>query len=102
MLMGESTDKRTYRVLINGENFHLTTSGDRRKMGFFTTRYVEAVDPEEAERLALELIKSDPNLLGIMMYGGDDTPALCAEEIEEVSDGAFEPSAGYAFYSEGE
>jgi hypothetical protein len=100
--MGEPTSKKVYRVLINGENFHLTMSGETKKMGFFTTRHVEAVDPEEAERLAVELIKSDPNLLEIMMYGGDDVPVLCAEEIEEVSASTLEPSAGYAFYSEGE
>ena len=91
-----------YRVLINGENFHLTASGDMRKMGFYTTRHFEAVDPEEAERLAIKLIKNDFHLLGIMMDGDDDAPALRAEEIEEVTDGALRPSAGYAFYSEGE
>ena len=42
--------------------------------------------------------RNDPHLLGITMNGGDDSPVLYADEIEEISE--LEPAAGYAFYTE--
>jgi hypothetical protein len=49
-----------YQCFIRGENFPGTLIGDMEPVGFFTTRWVEASSPEEAEKLALELLRDDP------------------------------------------
>jgi hypothetical protein len=48
-----------YRCLIAGENFPRQTveTGHTELMGFFTTRWVEAASPEEAELKALAMMR---------------------------------------------
>ena len=94
----EDQDNRKYRVLINGENFLFEVDGKLQKTGFYTTRFVEARNPEEAEEIAIALIKEDPKLSGIVLNEGSDPAMLYAEEIEEVR--KLEQQLGYAFYSE--
>lgn len=98
--MSEKTNKRKYRVLIHGRNFLLSLDGKVRKTGFYTTRFVEAQDAERAEVAAIELIKSDPKLLDIVLNKREDGPVMNVEEIEEIK--TLRPQAGYAFYSEEE
>ncbi len=50
-----------FRCFIAGENFPgavVNRPGER--MGFYTTRVVEAVSPGDAERVALRLLRNDP------------------------------------------
>ena len=74
--------------------------GEHRKTGFYTTRFVEAEDAEQAEALAVELIKSDPKLSNIVLNKRGDSPRVYVEEIEEVK--RLRAQAGYAFYYEEE
>ena len=98
--MSEKNIKRKYRILVNGQNFLLEMDGENRKTGFYTTRFVEAQDAEQAEALAVELIKSDPKLSNIVLNKRGDSPRVYVEEIEEVK--RLRAQAGYAFYYEEE
>lgn len=50
-----------YRCLIEGENFPGSLLGKKRPVGFYTTRWIEASSPEEAEIAALEALRQEPN-----------------------------------------
>lgn len=49
-----------YRCLIRGENFPGMVIGKNGLVGFFTTRWVEALDEVSAEHLALQGLKKEP------------------------------------------
>jgi hypothetical protein len=51
-----------YRAFIRGDNFVLEIESEAASYGFYTTRFVEADDPEGAEELAVGLIRGDPKL----------------------------------------
>ena len=51
-----------YRVMIRGENFFLDLNEGVKRYGFYTPRFVEAHDPEDAERQAVERIRNDAEL----------------------------------------
>jgi hypothetical protein len=91
-----SDRKICYRVLLNGRNFTLKVDGHPERMGFYTTRFVEASGTEEAENRAVELIRDDPTLRDVVLNPRDDPPMVFVDEIEEVS--ALRPAAGYTFY----
>jgi len=38
-----------YQVMLEGKNFLLNMEGSIKKYGFYTTRYLEANDPEDAK-----------------------------------------------------
>ena len=93
-----------YRVLINGQNLLLNLDGSPRKLGFYTTRFVDARNPEEAEDVAVELIREDAALKGNVLNGRDDPPMLYADEVEEigVSDDDDSLGTGFSWYAEPE
>src|SRR3546814_4101780 len=51
-----------FRCIICGENFPGTLLGQEELVGFYTTRFVEADSPEQAEIMAIELLRNDPSL----------------------------------------
>ncbi len=51
-----------FRCLIEGENFPGSMIGKTAPVGFYTTRWVSASSPEEAEIVALEALRLEPNL----------------------------------------
>ncbi len=85
-----------YRVLVNGENFLMTVDGKPEKLGFYTTRFVEASNETEAETAAVSALRQDEQLQGTVLNIADDPPLLYADEIEQVS--ALEKAQGFAFY----
>jgi hypothetical protein len=86
----------TYRVLLNGENFRFEQGGKR--IGFYTTRFVQASSPEEAELAAVQELRNEPKLANAVKDPA--APAmLYAEEIVEVEpDSVPETELGLAFY----
>ena len=93
-----------YQVYINGENFLMMNEGSKKTMGFYTTRWVEALSPKEAEIKAIELIKNDQDLKAATCNEKHDQPMLYVEEITEIEsfEGINPPGAGYSFYPETE
>lgn len=91
-----------YKVMLNGRNFRIPLEGTVQRVGFYTTRFVEASDPEQAELLAVALVKNDKELRAAVRNERDDPPTIHLEEVVEVADfeGVQVPGAGYSFYAE--
>ncbi|MEW6127167.1 MAG: hypothetical protein AB1757_09020 [Acidobacteriota bacterium] len=90
-----------FRVLINGENFLIEVEDKLQKMGFFVTRIIEAASMEEAEILAIDLLKQDARLKAIVRNQSDDPPMLYIEEKEEIQSGDLNNinNTGFSWYS---
>jgi len=87
-----------YRCLIKGENFPGVLLGEPESIGFYTTRFVEAVNAEEAELLALELLRNDKTLT-VAPEARTKNARIHFEQIEEVpTDTERKPNAGFTFY----
>jgi hypothetical protein len=91
---------KKYRVLVRGENFLMNLENADRKLGFFTTRFVEAEDSEQAEFAAMETLRADRSLSGQVLNDRSDPPMMYADEIEELEsfDGYSAPGTGLAFF----
>ena len=85
-----------YRVFLRGENFQMEVAGKSTRMGFFTTRFVQANNRDGAELLAVDLIRNDRWLKGAVSNPRTDSPRIFAEEIEAV-EGAGVPDVGSGF-----
>ena len=73
-----------YRVFLKGQNFLIEVNGQPKRLGFFTTRFVQAKNREGAELLAVDLIQSDTRLRDSVLNERSDPPRIFAEEIEVV------------------
>ena len=91
---------KLFRCLIEGVNFPFEFEDEPGPVGFFTTRFVRAESAEEAEMMALEMLRSDPTMdippekrtKDAMVYFEE------IEEITEIPDGCSEPGTGYTFF----
>ena len=94
------TSLKKSRVLLRGENFLMDVDDTVKSMGFFTTVFVEAPDPDKAELRAVEVIRKDDRLRRCVLNERPDPPMLYAEGIDEVTrfDRPAHRSLGYTFY----
>jgi hypothetical protein len=98
-----SVGLKYFRVLLNGQNLSIELEGKVQKVGFYTTRFVEADTQEEAEASAIDLIRADARLLTIMLNAIDDTPVFLIDEISELIDDLNQVcDTGFSFYREDE
>jgi len=90
-----------WRVLLEGRNFWLRVDGQLQRLGFYTTRFVDAFDEKAAELMAVQLIRDDPKL-GEALNERSDPPMICVEQVTRVAvpDSEY-ANAGYTFYLEG-
>ncbi len=92
-----------YSVIIEGKNFPARLFKDTvGTLGFFTTRFVEAVDEKAAELAAVELIKQELEpLLGERR--DEETNALMSldqiREVKELPETA--PGFGFTWFGMG-
>ncbi|MCZ8133316.1 MAG: hypothetical protein O9284_18780 [Steroidobacteraceae bacterium] len=88
-----------YRVVLEGRNFWLTLDDTPARVGFYTTRCVEAAGPAEAEHAAIDLLRAEGQLAPL--NEPDDPPLVFVDEIEEVGpeEGSDEVS-GFAFFAD--
>ena len=73
-----------YHVFINGTNFLVDVGAGLGKHGFGTNIFVEANDPKQAEKYALDLMQSHNGLEIPIHNTKDDPPKIEAEEIEPI------------------
>lgn len=52
--------------MLRGENFEIKAEAGVENIGFFTTRFVKAKTPEEAELVAMEMVRTDKSLLEML------------------------------------
>jgi CO dehydrogenase/acetyl-CoA synthase gamma subunit (corrinoid Fe-S protein) len=91
---------KKYRVLIRGENFLINLDGVNQKVGFYTTRFVEAGNEAAAEHAAMDVLRGDPELVKGVLNEKVDPPMMYAEEVEELEsfEGLRVAGTGFAFY----
>lgn len=75
---------KRFKVLVCGENFLVWSEGAVKRMGFYTTRFVEAADEEEAESVALETLRQEPVMGDATLNDAFDPPLLFAERVDEI------------------
>jgi hypothetical protein len=87
-----------FRCLIRGDNFPGKLIGKRKPVGFYTTRFIEAATAEQAEMLAVELLRTDPNLDAAPKHRTGDA-RVYFEEIHEVPEETErKPNKGFTFF----
>ena len=75
--------------------------GSPKKLGFYTTRDVEAADQRQAAAAAMQLMRASDKLRTLVRNSADDPPQMFAEEVVEI-DGV-DPTKtipGFAFYDD--
>jgi hypothetical protein len=97
----------TFAVMMHGVNFliRMSDAPSAELMGFYINPFVEADTDEEAEALAVELVRTSPKLRPTVANSPDDPPRIFTEEIVELSDwpdAASRPLSGFVFYSDAE
>ena len=88
---------KKYRVMLNGQHFYIEMDGKLEKVGFYTTRWVEAENPEEAELKAVALVRQDHSLNISVRNERDNPPMIYLDTMSEV-DSFDGPGGGYSFY----
>lgn len=73
-----------YAVFLEGEDFELTRDGGKDLFGFFVTVRVEAESVREAEREAIELIKSDPTLAEAFKSVGKEALRINSRVVHQL------------------
>ena len=96
-------EMKKYKVFVRGENFLINLDGVNQKVGFYTTRFVEAEDEKAAEYAVMDMLRGDLKLVKGVLNERSDPPMMYAEEIEELKSfkGFPVPGTGFTFYSEG-
>ncbi len=92
-----------YQLLLEGKNFCFTFDEKIVNGGFYTTRWIKAESPEEAEEKAVELIKNDDSLKRMIVKSSDTKPLIFLEAISTVSWFTYfrkSPGNGYTLYDE--
>jgi hypothetical protein len=105
MLARKESVMKKFKVKLHGKNFFLNLDGEPKKLGFYTTRFVKAANPEEAEKIAVILTHHNPNLRKTLLNENDDRPKINLEEIKEISFLKFfakKSTTDFTFYSEEE
>jgi hypothetical protein len=91
-----------YQVEINGQNFLLDFEGRVARHGFFTIRFVEAVDPTAAESAAVRMIRETQGLRDLVRNTSGDPPVMDVTQIMELEsfDGIENREPGFVWYPE--
>ena len=96
---------KRFKVKLHGKNFLLNHDGELKKFGFYATKFVKAENPKEAEKIAIILIRQNPNLRDAVLNENADRPTINLEEIKEVNFLKFfakKSTTGFTFYPEDE
>ena len=89
---------KNFRVFVRGQNFLINLDDRDQKVGFYTTRYVEAPNEEAAEYAVMDMLRGDPKLAKGVLNDKSDPPVMFAEEVEEIDSFAGVKIPGFAFY----
>jgi hypothetical protein len=104
-LTGKEDWMKRFKVQLHGKNFLLNIDGELKKYGFYATKFVEAENPQTAEKIAVILIRQSPNLRETVFNESTDRPRINLKAIEEVSFFKFfanKTKTEFSFYPEDE
>jgi hypothetical protein len=95
--------KLKFRVVIEAGNLLMDVDGVRR-MGYFTTRFVDGFDSGEAAESALNLARNELNSYGVLLNELNDPPVLGISEVTQLNSfkGLKVPGRGFTFFPEEE
>jgi hypothetical protein len=95
---------KKFKVFVRGNNYLLREAENPpRKFGFYTTAFVEASNVEQAEAVAIGLLRTDLKLCDANENEASDPPVIKIESVEEIQsfDGCKLPRTGLALFEEG-
>lgn len=87
-----------YGVMLRGENFEIKSESGVENLGFITTRLVKAKTPEEAELIAVTMVRADKNLLENLYEESTLQPQIYLEEMWTARWWKRLGGGGYTFY----
>ena len=88
-----------FRCFVSGENVWLESEGESRPFGFFTTRFVEAADADEAEVCVVDRLRHDPRLATVPGGATAAGVRIVVERTEETSPESVPvPIPGFVWY----
>lgn len=76
---------KRYKIQLKGENFLLNFTGEPRKFGFHATKYLRAKNPEDAEKMAIIMIRQTPDLRDAVITEQPDRPRIILESLREIN-----------------
>ena len=90
---------KKFKVFVHGENFLVNHDGVEEKLGFYTTRFLEAQNEEAAEYAVMDMLRDE--LAELVLNDKSDTPMMYAEEVDELDSfaGFSVPGGGFTFYT---
>ena len=91
---------RKFKVFLEGRNVLADLGGERRRYGFYTTRFVEALREAEASHLAQRSVVEE--FAAIIQNEPADPPTITVEEVTELAsfDGLPVPGTGASWFPE--
>jgi hypothetical protein len=91
-----------YKVFIQGRNYLLRIDTEIRRVGFFTTRWIDSSDTENAKIQAIELIQNE--LRDLVLNEESNPPTLLVERVSvvEASEHSSSAGGGFTWYLEDE
>jgi len=91
-----------YRVRVHGFDPASGQTAEGPRVGFWTTRYLEADDKAQAGDLAVRMVLSEELLARVVKAEWRGQPVVRADEVAEIEsfDGIPIPGAGYTFFEE--
>lgn len=88
-----------FKCFIAGENFPGALANEKKRVGFYVTRFVEADSPQEAEQASLSNLKNEERLKLPEEVKPDNDAKVYFEGIEEISHSEVpETQPGVTFY----
>lgn len=91
---------KQYSVFINGRNFLVRVSGEAKKLGFYTTRFVQAADVKAAEDAAVQMLRGQKALRGVVLNDRSDPPTMHVDKITELTEEPQRCQPGLVWYAE--
>lgn len=76
---------KRYKIQLKGENFLLNFTGEPRKFGFRATKYLKAKSPEDAEKMAIIMIRQTSDLRDAVTSEQSDRPKIILESLREIN-----------------
>jgi hypothetical protein len=90
-------DGSIFTVFLHGKNLWILLEGEKRRMGFYTTRFVTSDSPDGAKIVALKMVEDD--LRPVLLNASEDPPVILVEEVAPGGPTARE-GRGYTWYPE--
>ena len=73
-----------YAVFLQGDNFQLSREGVIQLLGFFVTLRVEAESEPEAEKKAIQLVRSDSQLAEAFKENSPASPEIRVKVVHQL------------------